>query len=74
MRGPVPVEVLYFLIPIGLVFLLIAIRMLFWAINSGQYEDLETEANRILFDDAPPVSKPPADISSGEDMKATPKD
>lgn len=42
---------LYLLIPIGLVFLALAIKMLFWAINSGQYDDLDMEAHRILFDD-----------------------
>ncbi|WP_041522863.1 cbb3-type cytochrome oxidase assembly protein CcoS [Gilvimarinus agarilyticus] len=42
---------LYFLIPIALIFVVIAIRILLWAINSGQYDNLDTEAHRILFDD-----------------------
>jgi len=42
---------LYLLIPIGLAFLALAIKMLFWAINSGQYDDLDMEGHRILFDD-----------------------
>lgn len=41
---------LYLLIPIALVFCVIAIRLLLWAINSGQYEDLDKEAWRILQD------------------------
>ncbi len=44
-------ESLYFLIPIALVFVVIAIKILFWAIKSGQYDNLESEAHRILFDD-----------------------
>lgn len=44
-------EVLYFLIPIVLIVLAIALKLLFWAIRSGQYEDLDTESQRILFDD-----------------------
>ena len=44
-------ESLYLLIPIALVFVAIAIKVLFWAVKSGQYEDLDTEAHRILFDD-----------------------
>lgn len=44
-------EILYLLIPIGLVILALAIKLLFWAINSGQYDDLDTEAQRILFED-----------------------
>lgn len=47
---------LYLLIPIALVFVAIAIRMLFWAINSGQYDNLDTEAHRILFNDDEPSS------------------
>ncbi len=42
---------LYLLIPIALVFCVIAIKMLLWAINSGQYDDLDKEAWRILADE-----------------------
>jgi cbb3-type cytochrome oxidase maturation protein len=54
---------LYLLIPIALVFVAIAVRILFWAINSGQYDNLDTEAHRILFDDdpEPPRSAAPTD-------------
>ena len=44
-------ESLYFLIPIALVFCVIAIRLLLWAIDSGQYDDLDKEAWKILADD-----------------------
>lgn len=42
---------LYLLIPIALVFCVIAIKLLLWAINSGQYDDLDKEAWRILADE-----------------------
>ena len=42
---------LYILIPIALVFCFIAIKLLLWAIGSGQYDDLDKEAWRILADD-----------------------
>ena len=42
---------LYLLIPIALIFCVIAIKLLLWAINNGQYEDLDKEAWRILGDD-----------------------
>lgn len=51
-------ESLYLLVPVALVFLVIAIRVLFWAVNSGQYDDLDTEGHRILFDE--PSKKTPA--------------
>ncbi len=44
-------ESLYFLIPIALVFCAIAIKLLLWAIDSGQYDDLDKEAWKILADD-----------------------
>lgn len=43
-------ESLYFLVPCALVFIALAIKALFWAINNGQYDNLDTEAHRILFD------------------------
>ena len=52
-------ESLYLLIPVVLVFLVLAIRFLSWAIRNGQYDDLDTEGQRILFDeDAKPKPKP----------------
>ena len=43
---------LYLLIPIALLFCVLAIKLLLWAINSGQYDDLDKEAWRILSDDS----------------------
>ncbi|WP_028887042.1 cbb3-type cytochrome oxidase assembly protein CcoS [Teredinibacter turnerae] len=44
-------ESLFILIPIAIVFVIIAVSIFFWAVRSGQYEDLDTEARRILFDE-----------------------
>jgi len=44
-------ESLFILIPIALVFVIVALAVFFWAVRSGQYEDLDTEARRILFDE-----------------------
>lgn len=41
----------YFIIPIALVFCVIAIKAFFWAIDNRQFDDLENEGRRILFDD-----------------------
>lgn len=51
-------EIYFFIIPVGLIFIGLAIRFLFWALKSGQYDNLETEANRILFDDDTPMETP----------------
>ena len=47
-------ESLYFLIPLSLLFIGCAIGIFFWAVKSGQYDDLEREGERILFDDDEP--------------------
>lgn len=51
-------ESLYLLIPVALAVLLLAIKLLFWAIGNGQYDDLDTEAHRILFDEDEKPSEP----------------
>ena len=44
-------ESLYFLIPLSIVVLALGIGIFFWAVKNGQYDDLDGEAERILFDD-----------------------
>lgn len=64
-------ESLYFLIPCALIFIVIAVKVLFWAINAGQYDNLDTEAHRILFDDekAKPASSAKIEPSAAEHEK-----
>ena len=70
-------DVIYGLIP-GMIFLgVIAVAILFWAAKSGQFEDMEGEAHRILMDDdpSPDFDKPetsatPEDsVESGDEKK-----
>lgn len=44
-------ESMYFLIPLALVLFGLSIWFFFWAVKHNQFEDLEREANRILFDE-----------------------
>ncbi|MCF6282163.1 MAG: cbb3-type cytochrome oxidase assembly protein CcoS [Candidatus Polarisedimenticolaceae bacterium] len=44
-------DVIYGLIPGMILMGLIAVGVLFWAAKSGQFEDMEGEASRILMDD-----------------------
>jgi len=48
---------LYFLIPIALFFCAVAIWLLLWAIDSGQYDDLDKEAWKILAEDEDSTSE-----------------
>ncbi|MCP8689810.1 cbb3-type cytochrome oxidase assembly protein CcoS [Marinobacterium sedimentorum] len=44
-------NILYLLIPIAIIFVGCALWAFFWSVNSGQYDDLESPAHSILFDD-----------------------
>ena len=50
-------NILYILIPLALIVLAVAVWAFFWAVGSGQFDDLDTPAMRILLDD----DKKPAD-------------
>lgn len=42
---------LYILIPVAVVLVAVAIWVFFWAVDSGQFDDLDGPAHSILFDD-----------------------
>ena len=48
-------EILYLLIPIAAIVMIIALFGLIWAIRSGQFDDMEGPAHRILMDDDDPL-------------------
>ncbi len=49
-------NVLAFLVPVALVMGAIGLAAFIWSLKSGQYEDLDGEALRILEDDDKPLS------------------
>ncbi|MBV1930750.1 MAG: cbb3-type cytochrome oxidase assembly protein CcoS [Porticoccaceae bacterium] len=51
-------ESLYLLIPISIAVVVVGVLIFFWAVNDGQYDDLDGEAERILFDDVDGSSAP----------------
>ncbi|MEM7209244.1 MAG: cbb3-type cytochrome oxidase assembly protein CcoS [Pseudomonadota bacterium] len=44
-------DILFFLIPIAVLLACVIVGVFFWAVRSGQFEDLEGPAYRILRDD-----------------------
>ncbi|HIE1541468.1 TPA: cbb3-type cytochrome oxidase assembly protein CcoS [Pseudomonas aeruginosa] len=62
---------LYILIPVAIVIVAIAIYVFFWAVDSGQYDDLDGPAHSILFDDEDP--KHQAGVDEAE-KPSTPED
>lgn len=43
-------EILYLLIPLSLALSVVIVWALIWAVNNGQFDDLEGPAHRILDD------------------------
>jgi cbb3-type cytochrome oxidase maturation protein len=51
-------DILYLLIPLSLVFVAVIAYVFLWAVKSGQFEDMEGPAHRILMDDDTPPPPP----------------
>ncbi|ARA92134.1 cytochrome oxidase maturation protein, cbb3-type [Rhodothermaceae bacterium RA] len=48
-------SILYFLVPLALLLAAAGVGAFYWAVRSGQFDDVETPAIRILLDeDLPP--------------------
>jgi len=47
-------EIIYLLIPLSIILVGVIIWVFLWAIRSGQFDDLEGPAHRILMDDDSP--------------------
>lgn len=66
-------ELILVLLPFALLFAGIALALFVWAARSGQFDDLETPAVRILFDDDRPAPAPgPAAPAAGAPDKERP--
>lgn len=51
-------EILFLLIPLALLLLALGVWAFFWAVGSGQFDDLDTPAVRVIMDDD---ERPPED-------------
>jgi cbb3-type cytochrome oxidase maturation protein len=60
---------LYYMIPVAVIVVGLAIWLFFWAVNSGQYDDLDSPAHSILFDDDDPNHKAGVEQASQEPGK-----
>lgn len=64
-------ESLYLLIPLSVVLVFVIGVLFWWSLRSGQYDDLEGPAYRLLLDDRdPPPESPPE--SGGESARDGP--
>ena len=57
-------ETIFVLLPLALLIAVIAVGLFIWAAKTGQFDDLETPAVRILFDDEEPRRPAAANASN----------
>lgn len=50
-------NIIFVLIPIAILFVIIAGVVFFWAIRSEQFEDLDRQGSNILFEEEQPARK-----------------
>lgn len=50
-------DILYLLVPLSVVLVLLILGLFAWALHSGQFDNVEREGERILWDEAPPATK-----------------
>lgn len=69
-------DIIYVLVPLSIVLIGIATLVFFWAVRSGQFDDMDSPAHKILFDDDEPVSGKDhsADAASSEPTQQRPHD
>ena len=65
----------FLLLPLALLIAGVMLALFIWAVRSGQFDDLETPAMRVLFDDTTPKKKKPAEAEiAGEAEPDSPLD
>lgn len=57
-------EIVILLIPLALILLGIAIAAFFWAVRNDQFDDMESPAWRIIFEDRETTRQPETDSVS----------
>lgn len=67
-------EIIYLLIIISLVFIALLAVALFWAIRSGQFDDLEGHGQQILMDDENIEHKRTSPSKQNLDQRSSPDD
>lgn len=63
-------DILYLLIPLSVVLVAVIVAAFLWAIRSGQFDDLEGPAHRILLDDDEQPGPRPAETEEVRDRQS----
>ena len=65
-------NIIFVLIPIAILFVIIAGAVFFWAIRSEQFEDLDRQGSNILFDEEQPAQREKQSDEHGKDHDQQP--
>ncbi|MFQ2091430.1 cbb3-type cytochrome oxidase assembly protein CcoS [Aeromonas taiwanensis] len=65
-------NIIFVLIPIAILFVIIAGVVFFWAIRSEQFEDLDRQGSNILFDEEQPPQREKQSDEHGKDHDQQP--
>lgn len=68
-----PMESLYILVPLSVVLVFVIGVIFWWSLRSGQYDDLEGPAYRMLMDDRDAPQSGSKDESKAESEPRAPK-
>lgn len=67
-------SIIYVLIPIAMLFVLIAVSIFFWAVKSEQFDDLDRQSVSILFDEDSTNNKGNVSVTSDIDKQPSNSD
>ena len=59
-------DILYFMVPLGLVLVGVGLWAFFWAVGSGQFDDLDSPGWSVLNDEKAKPATPPDDSQPRE--------
>lgn len=62
-------DVILYLIPIALFLGMVGLAAFLWSLKSGQFDDLDGAAERILFDDDDDAPAPPPPDPAAQDTR-----
>lgn len=65
---------LYILIPVAVAIVAVCIWIFFWAVDNGQFDDLDSPAHSILFDDDEKTSTSEQTQPTAQDKERQPRD
>ncbi|MCL1048274.1 cbb3-type cytochrome oxidase assembly protein CcoS [Shewanella abyssi] len=64
-------SIIYVLIPIAMLFVLVAVGIFFWAVKSDQFDDLEKQSVSILFEEDNHLQQNHAENDTNDKTTAT---